>query len=158
MRYQDQVVKLTQKAIQDICRAALATPVDKHEWVPMGHARSVLSQMREIATQSPFFTAIIRDGDVPVFDEHARQQALKLRESFTMVQECADAAHRTTAELCQAIAAFPDKELEDEITLPFGGGMSMTKADVLSLAHWNLTYHLGQINQIQLMLGDREMH
>lgn len=31
-------------------------------------------------------------------------------------------------------------------------------ADVLFLHSWNLTYHLGQINQLQLMLGDREMH
>jgi len=36
--------------------------------------------------------------------------------------------------------------------------MIMTMADVLMLQRWNLTYHLGQINQIQLMLGDAEMH
>jgi hypothetical protein len=34
----------------------------------------------------------------------------------------------------------------------------MTLAEVLGLPAWNMTYHLGQINQIQLVLGDREMH
>jgi hypothetical protein len=42
--------------------------------------------------------------------------------------------------------------------MPFGGGVVMTMADILSLPSWNMVYHLGQINQIQLMLGDREMH
>jgi hypothetical protein len=36
--------------------------------------------------------------------------------------------------------------------------MTVTIADVLGMHYWNLTYHLGQINQIQMMLGDRQMH
>ena len=35
---------------------------------------------------------------------------------------------------------------------------TMTLADVMMLCYWNIVYHLGQINQIQLMLGDEEMH
>ena len=57
-----------------------------------------------------------------------------------------------------AISDFPEGKLDEEITLPFGGGMTMTMADLLGLPYWNTVYHLGQINQIQLMLGDREMH
>jgi hypothetical protein len=34
----------------------------------------------------------------------------------------------------------------------------MTFAEILSLHHWNMVYHLGQINQIQLILGDKVMH
>jgi len=158
MRYQDQVVRATQKALDDVCRAALSVPSDKLEWVPMGDVRTVLSQMQEVATAGNWFLPIIRDRKPPEFDEHARKEAVRLRQSFDTIEKCVEAARDSTSDLCQALAAFPDEALEDEMRLPFGGGVVMTMADVLSMHHWNMVYHLGQINQIQLMLGDREMH
>ncbi len=158
MRYQDQVVRATQKALDDVCRAALSVPPDKLEWVPMGDVRTVLSQMQEVATAGSWFLPIVRDRTQPEFDEHARREAVRLRKSYDTVEKCVEAARNSTSDLCMAIAAFPDSALEEEMRLPFGGGVVMTMADVLGMHQWNLVYHLGQINQIQLMLGDREMH
>lgn len=158
MRYQDQVVRSTQKALDDICRAALAIPEDRADWSPQGEARPVLSQMQEIAVQAGWFLPIIRDQQVPEFDEHARTQAALLRQSYDTIAKCVEAARNSVGELCGVISAFPDADLEDEMRLPFGGGVTMTMADILSLPAWNMVYHLGQINQIQLMLGDPEMH
>jgi uncharacterized damage-inducible protein DinB len=158
MRFQDQVVRSTQKALDDICRAAAAVPVDRVEWSPGGEARSVLSQMQEVATAGNWFLPIVRDRVAPEFDEHARREAVRLRRSFDTVDKCVEAARASTSELCQAISSFPDTGLEEEMRLPFGGGVTMTMADILGMHAWNMVYHLGQINQIQLMLGDREMH
>lgn len=158
MRYQDVLVRGTQKALDDVCRAAMAVPEEKRDWIPMGEARSVLSQMQEIATQATFFLPLFREGKLPDFDDHARREAIRLRRSFDTVEKCVEAARTGTADLCAAISAFPDGELEREIVLPFGGGTSAVMADVLALPSWNMVYHLGQINQLQLMLGDREMH
>jgi hypothetical protein len=157
MSFQDQLVKSTQKALDDICRAALAVPADKIDWVPMGSARSVLSQMQEIAGAPKWFLPIIRDRKQPDFKEHARRAA-QTGESLDTIEKCIEEARRTTGELVQAIAAFPTEDLDMELTLPFGGGMVMTMADILGMHQWNMIYHLGQINQIQLMLGDSEMH
>lgn len=158
MRFQDHVVRTTQKAMEDVIRAAQAVPEEQVDWVPMGAARSVLSQMREIATTADFFLPIVREGKPPIFDEHARREAVRIRQSHDTLDKCVDGARRGVSELCQAISAFPDARLEDEISLPFGGGVIMTMTEVLALPSWNMVYHLGQINQIQLMLGDREMH
>jgi hypothetical protein len=158
MRFQDHVVRTTQKAVDDVIRAAQAVPEDQIDWVPMGSARSVLSQMREIATTADFFLPIVREGKPPVFDEHARREAIRIRNSHDTLEKCVEGARRGVSELCQAISAFPDNRLEDEISLPFGGGVIMPMTEVLALPSWNMIYHLGQINQIQLMLGDREMH
>lgn len=158
MRYQDQVVRATQKALDDVCRAAQSVPEDKIEWIPMGDARSVLSQMQEVATAGAWFIPLVRDRKQPEFDEHARKEAIKIRQSYDTLDKCIEAARNSTSDLCQAIAAFPESALEEEMNLPFGGGVVMTMADVLGMHNWNLVYHLGQINQIQLMLGDREMH
>lgn len=158
MRYQDQVVKATNKALDDVCRAALSVLEDQRSWSPPGEARSVLNQMQEIAVAGSWFAPIVRNCEAPEFDEHARRESIRIRRSFDTVEKCVEAARRSTNELCGEIAAFPDAFLEEEITMPFGGGISMTMADVLGMHAWNLIYHLGQINQIQLMLGDREMH
>lgn len=151
MRFQDQVVRQTQKALDDISRAALAVPEDRREWVPMGSVRPVLSQMQEIASSATFFAPILREGRVPSFEEVKADPPQS-------VEACLAKARAMTTEICTLITQFPDSELEDEMTMPFGGGMKMTMADVLGLHYWNLVYHLGQINQLQLMLGDTEMH
>ena len=151
-------MRATQKALDDVCRAAMAVPADKLDWVPLGEARPVLSQMQEMATAGTWFIPIVRDRKPPEFDEHARREAIRLRRSYDTLEKCVEAARSSTSELCQEIAAFPDSALEEEMRLPFGGGVVMTMADVLGMHQWNLVYHLGQINQLQLMLGDREMH
>lgn len=158
MRYQDQLVKLTQKALDDVCRAALAVPEDKRVWSPGGEARTVLSQMQEIAMAPDWFSRILREGKAPEMDGHAARIMAEMREGLGTVERCVEQAQEATSDLCARIAAFPDDRLDDELTLPFGGGSVVTMADVLDLHRWNMVYHLGQINQIQLMLGDKEMH
>lgn len=158
MRLQDQVVRITQRALDDIIRAAEAVPADKIDWVPMGSARSVLSQMQEIAVSGEWFVPILRERSMPAFDEHARMESARLMKANNTLEKCIESAREGTSALCQQIASFPTDKLEEELVMPFGGGVRMTMADILMLHHNNLVYHLGQINAIQLMLGDREMH
>jgi uncharacterized damage-inducible protein DinB len=158
MRYQDQIVRATQRAAGDVIRSCDAVPHDKIEWAPGGDARSVLSQMQELAQSGSWFIPIIRDLKVPEFDAHAIEESKRLRANNDTLEKCIAATRESTSALCAVIESVPDSVLEQEITLPFGGGMTVTIADVLSMHWWNMTYHLGQINMIQLMLGDRQMH
>ncbi len=158
MRYQDQVVRATQKALDDIVRAAQAVPEEKLDWSPGGVARSTLNQMQEIAVSGDWFVPIVRDRAVPAFDEHARKESGRLMRANDTLEKCIAAARTGTSALCQAIAAFPTDGLEDELVMPFGGGMRMTMADILLLHRDNMVYHTGQINFVQMLLGDREMH
>jgi glutathione S-transferase len=162
MRYQDQVVKLTQRAVEDLARAAEAFPADRLEWSPGGEARSALDQLREIAMSAAWLRPIVERGDSDVFEAHPAGKPGPRRmpdtPELTTVAESLKQARKSTAQLCKVIAAVPDGHLEDEVSLPFLGGTVVTLADVLLMHYWNLTYHLGQINQLALMLGDREMH
>ena len=156
MRYQDQIVRRTQSALDDVVRAARALPEEKLDWSPGGAARSALAQMREIAQTGDRFLPLIV-GDARGFEGHAAKE--EAAPSGTEgLEDLIAAARSGVARLCQAIMGIPEADLEKEITLPFGGGMVMTLADALGLPAWNMTYHLGQINQIGLMLGDRRMH
>ncbi|MEA2553716.1 MAG: hypothetical protein QOJ65_1892 [Fimbriimonadaceae bacterium] len=159
MRYQDEVVRITQKALDDVCRSALAIPADKADWIPQGEARSVLNQMQEIAVAATWFMNVIQDLRIPrEKDQGIDETMVRAREGLKTIDACVDMARATTSDLCRAIASFPEEALEVEVTLPFGPGQAVSMGSVLYLHAWNLTYHLGQINQIQLMLGDREMH
>lgn len=158
MRYQDQVVRATQKALDDIVRAAQAVPADKLDWSAGGAARSVLNQMQEIAISGDWFVPILRDRQVPAFDEHARKESGRLMKENDTLEKCVAAAQAGTSALCRAIAAFPSDALEDELVMPFGGGMRLSMADIMTLHRDNMVYHTGQINFVQLLLGDREMH
>lgn len=158
MRIQDQVVKQTQRALGDLIRAVDALPADKVDWAPAEVARSAFNQLQEVALSPNFFLKIIKEGESPEFKDHAKSEADRIRKSITDLEGCKAAAMEQTAVLCSAISAFPDERLDDEVTLPFGGGTVMSMADILGLHAWNMVYHLGQVNYIQLMLGDKEMH
>lgn len=158
MRTQELIVRQTQRALEDTLRAAAALPADRLDWQPAPTSRSALNQLQEIAVSAEWFLPLLEGGQLPAFDDHARREAARLKASLDTLDACRVYARDSTARLCHAIAHFPDERLDDEISLPFGGGMMMTMADVLGLHAWNLTYHLGQINYIQTLLGDREMH
>jgi uncharacterized damage-inducible protein DinB len=114
--------------------------------------------MREVALSGSWFQPIIENRRAPAFDGHAAREAARLRRANRTLDECIETARRGTSSLCTAIVSFPDGELETEIFLPFAGGITMTMADVLLLHYQNMVYHNGQINYIQLMLGDADMH
>ncbi len=157
MRLQDHLVRCTQKALDDVCRAALAVPADHREWSVGGVSRSTLSQMQEIAVSAEAFLEILAGG--PEVDAFAVIGSATGRgKGIATLEECVERARTSTVELCRRIAETTDRELEREISMPFGGGMRVSLAEFLGLHHWNLVYHLGQINQIQLALGDNVMH
>ena len=156
MRFQDHTVGRTQRALDDLVRAARAIPRERLDWSPGGAARSALAQMREIAQTGERFLPLIV-GDARGFEGHAAREEAAA-EGTDDLDALVTRARAGVAELCRAIVAIPDEALEREITLPFGGGTVMTLADALGLPAWNMTYHLGQINLIGLMLGDRRMH
>lgn len=147
---------MTQRALADLVRSVEAVPEDKLDWKPGEHARSALDQLREVAIAPRFHLAILKEGRLPDGDDHARfrKQAAGLKSA----REAIDTAMASTGELCEAIANFPDDRLEEEITLPFGGSLHLSMADVLVIHYWNMVYHNGQVNYIQTLLGDREMH
>jgi hypothetical protein len=125
MRYQEQIVKLTQKAVSDVIRAAEALPSDMREWSPAPEARSVMSQMQELAAASGWLLEIMQSRRMPEMSEDAKREIDDLVDQFHTFDDCVLGLKLGTAKLCDAIGAFPVEALEDEIFLPFGGGQSI---------------------------------
>ncbi|MCW5939237.1 MAG: DinB family protein [Fimbriimonadaceae bacterium] len=155
MRFQDQVIKVTQKAVADLVRAVESLPTDRLDWSP-GGARSAVDQLREVAAVPEALIGLL-EGDARTMEGHAERMRAQAKGPANLA-ELSETVLTETARLCAVIASFPDSRLEEEVTLPMGGGTTWTRADLLMHHYWNATYHLGQVNYIQTILGDQEMH
>lgn len=158
MRYQDQAIRMTKNATAAIFSAARAMPKDKLNWAVMDEGRTTLDLLQECAQSPMWFGGILAARAMPEFDEAAMAEGDKQRKQWKTIEACEKACNELSKSLYKAIKEFPDGELEKEIDLPFGDGFRASFADICMYQYWNLTYHWGQINYIQTLYGDKEMH
>ena len=122
----------------------------------MGEARSVLSQLVECATLPFFFTSLLAGQPMDLSSPETQAKRKDLEASITSVDTAEAVSNQSHEALFAAIAALPESKLEEKCPVPWNP--DTTFADVVFFAYWNLVYHIGQINYIQLLLGDTEMH
>ena len=153
-----QAVHLTQEALAGIFRAARHLPADKWDWSPMGAARSARSQVAECAL-TPLLHLSFLDGTPMNFaDPAVRQRGEERMASLDTVAAAEAAAQENYSQLYARFEALSEADLTQTVHLPFRGGWDVPLADFLFFAYQNIVYHTGQINYLQTMLGDKEMH
>ena len=148
MSYQDQIVKLTQRAVMDLVQAVGDMPEEARDWQPAPNSRSALNQLREVAMGPQYLTPLFMENPGDSFANHGAAGVDMTEAKLETFEECRQEAMSGLAILCQSMARVPDDRLEEEVLLPFGGGTTMTLADVMALHYWNATYHLGQVTYI----------
>jgi uncharacterized damage-inducible protein DinB len=143
-------VKLLTTTKDELLDAVRTIPPEKRSWKPAETATSAMDILLECAGIQHIVAKVLRDepvdfgADMPSAEDYATLEAL---EGY---------AEETTQELRQAIEAVPEADLGNEITMPWG--KTATLAEVLLIAGTHNRYHGGQINYIQLLLGDTGMH
>jgi len=146
---------LIQKAGDDIIRALAATPDDKANWKPESAGRSILEITIECAGVNSFMARCITSGVAPAIN---REDGEKLAKELTNLSKAADALKSSIDALTLAVSSLPNEKLDSSITLPFLGGITTTLEEMLGRPYWHMSYHLGQINYIQTLYGDKMMH
>jgi hypothetical protein len=127
------------------------TPADKLDWKPKaegcpGEGRTIYDQIHECAQVNRRFAVILSGGTPGPWEEEAK---------YTSGEEAAADLQSSASEIAKVIRELGDDMLTREFTTARG---SMTGNSMISIALGNMYYHGGQINQIQLMLGDTEFH
>lgn len=155
---QQQAIKMTREAINSLFVAASHVPADKQtDWVPMGAARTTLSQLVEVALTPYFFVGVLQ-GKTPDFsDPNVQAKRAAAEAAITTVELAKEAAIKNHEMLYSAIESLSDEDLDSDAIVPWSP-TPVKKADVIFYTYWNIVYHMGQINYIQLLLGDTEMH
>lgn len=152
--FREELIKDLKSSATLLTKAALAIPKDKLEWTPGGKARSTISILQECAGFPQWLMFAIENRRMPTEDEARGWQNTLLKEANS-VEAITDILNKETNKLCSFFEKYPDSKLTDQMTFPWG---TYTMAGTFGFHYWNNSYHLGQINYLQLILGDTEMH
>jgi uncharacterized damage-inducible protein DinB len=133
----------TMNSAQMLCKDTTYIPSEKLNWRPMEHGKSVVMILSEIARSDFEIAAVILGAPAKKVETEDYEELKKL------VIESAE-------EVCKAIDSLSDEALEGAITMPWGGIFPASHAILLPASHMN--YHDGQVNYIQLLLGDTRFH
>ncbi len=79
------------------------------------------------------------------------EESVKITDAGTAQTEL----RKSAAEVAAAIRALPDEALTRNYTMQL---MTLSGEVLIDMPYRNMTYHGGQINLIQLLLGDKEFH
>jgi hypothetical protein len=150
---QQLVSRKTREAWEALMRTAAFVPEEKRDWVPQGKARTLHDFAAECALITDWSLGFFEAYEVPPMDLEAYGRARAELDTLEKIKAVGDAA---IERYCAAVEAVPDAKLAEAKEMPWG--MTMTIADVLLLNYWNMVYHTGQVNYLQMMLGDTEMH
>jgi hypothetical protein len=150
---QQQAARLTRQAWEGLMKTAEFVPADKRDWVPQGKARTPYDFLAECAVMADWGAQVVETGEFPPFDREAYERA---KAGLDTLEKIKAAGEPAIARLCAAIEKTPDAVLDESRPMPWG--MNMTVADILFMGYWNMVYHWGQANYVQMLLGDTEMH
>lgn len=145
-------VKSNKELAAALVRNLKAMPADRQTWSPLDCGRSALDQVQECAVINKWVAQIYRTREVPPLGGDAFKAEMSALD--TLEKACAG-LEAATEELCAAIQAFPEAELDSSVTLPWD---TTTFAELFLVPYWNNSYHIGQISYIQTLYGDKEFH
>lgn len=149
------IIALIEVGRTELERTAQAVPEDKLNWKPLDNGRTVLELLGD-AAQSPALCSGIINSNLQYGPELFRKMA---EERSAWTRE--DALHHlqeNTQQLIQDIEAFPDKKLDELLTLPMGGGKTLPWGTWILMSYRSLMSRTAQINYIQTLYGDFDSH
>jgi hypothetical protein len=156
--YQENIIEATDKAIEALFRSARAMPVDKLEWSPLDQGRTVLDQLQECAQSPAWFITMLTLHKFPDMTPEDMAKGREARKQWKTIDECEKVCKENSAKLYEVIRGVPEADFMIMVHLPFGEGLDMPLMAIMAAHHWNLVYHNGQVNYIQTLYGDKEMH
>ncbi len=132
-----------------IVKDAAFIPKEKFSFCPMGCAHTAADILTEVAGAN---VAIANSLTGAKPDEEFGK---KVGQASTL-EEIGDLVLESARIVVKAIESFSDADLDRDVTLPWGMTLPISQAIFLPVSH--MTYHDGQINYIQTLLGDSAFH
>ncbi len=118
MNAQELLVRLTERQIDSLFRAARQLPEDRLDWQPAPGARSARDQLQEVATAIDVFWSAYTERKIEWSDEAFVTWAQD-RAKYTTLDELESKAKQTHARLYELIRMTDPSELTAPVQLPF---------------------------------------
>ncbi|MCS6775724.1 MAG: DinB family protein [Chloroherpetonaceae bacterium] len=129
-------------------------PAERQTWSPEvegNRGRDALDQVLECAYVNAMGARAFQTGHIPEWDSTDYRAQTDARRSpdaaLQWLQESTDA-------LAAAVESRSEEQLATKVRHPFAP-QDVTLAELTDLFYWNTVYHIGQINYIQTLYGDR---
>ncbi len=129
-----------------------ATPDDKIRSGAGGVSRSAIDVVVECGSLNAWVAAMLTGGETP---NRSPEERAAFIASFQTKESTLAYLDQQTHLLLTAVDAMDENTLGDIVETPIG---PMTRFGVVELTAMHMMYHDGQINYIQAMNGDAEMH
>jgi uncharacterized damage-inducible protein DinB len=100
-----------------------------------------------------FLASVIGSQPLPYRTEEERRQAESACETLDQAE---DFLNRSVTAFCDAVLALSEARLLEQTAMPWGERAPLAAALMQATAH--MQYHEGQLNYLQLLLGDDERH
>jgi hypothetical protein len=157
MRYQDVIVEKIENAARSLSQSARSMPEEKLTWEPLEKGRSALSQLQECGGTPRMIPLLLRgEGDRIPADFFTKLKAE--RDAWKTIADCEAAFQANIGPALEAIRNYPDDRLSALLPVPWTFQKMQAASDLILDMYWNMSYHLGQINYIQTLYGDKRMH
>jgi len=134
----------TMWAAEMLCKDASYIPKEKLDWHPAENGSSVIEILTQVVDGNAALGAAIKGGTAGESVKGLSFEALK------------DRVMSSSKEVCEAIDSYRESALMSDITMPWGMVMPASAAIMLCASH--MSYHDGQINYMQLLIGDTKFH
>jgi len=136
-------------------RTVAAVPEGKLTWKPLDNGRPVLDLLGD-AAQAPAMCLAMLNGSSEYSPEFFKRMVQE-RASWSR-EQALQHLKTNTEQLIKAIQALPEEKLDEPVTLPMGGGMTLPRGAWLLMAYRSAMSRTAQINYIQTLYGDFDSH
>lgn len=130
-----------------------ALPEDKRSQCPGGCAKTPLSVVVECGMVNGFVAAYLTTGSTERMPPEEREAFMN---SFDTAEKALDYLETQTQKLYAAFDSLDENTLGEMSDFPFGRPMSRMAIAELPAIH--MMYHDGQLNYVQTLYGDKEIH
>lgn len=120
---------------------------------PGGKARSPRDFTGEVIGMNRWTTAVVAGNDNPPFSEDA---IMTIATGLTTKAQMISEFRASCAEFKAALLAAPAERFNVIVKAPFGMEMPISVLANIFVNH--IWYHDGQLNQVQCLCGDEQMH
>jgi hypothetical protein len=134
-----------------------AVPDDRLEWKPLDNGRTPLNLFSEVSQMFALAAEVARTrGESKYSYERFKQMAAERSawDKATALEQ----GEKNFAALLEAVQQLSQEDLVAPVFMPLRGGRTMALAGWIMLAYRSSISRFAQINYIQTLYGDFEMH
>ena len=142
----------TKRAQRLLTNDLKALPTEKHTASPGGEARTPVNIVAECAAINGFIAEYLTTGNM---ERPPRDQREAFLNSFDTAEKALTYLEEQTQRLVDALGNLDVNTLGDMVESPMG---TVPRLVLAQLPATHMMYHDGQLNYIQTLYGDKEMH